>query len=247
MAVRAVLFDFGETLVRDSRPAEETVPRAVAASYEALKRNGLTLEYGRYRDISGAVFKKHWGLQLEGGRPVSDLSVYREVVGSLFQSNREPWRERVAGEANDAFWRVITDNYVANLHARDALAELAAMKLRMAVVSNLSSPEAVPATLKRLRISGYFAGTFVSSGVGVAKPDPRIFEICLSSIQATADQAVFVGDSPSLDVAGAKRAGMRAVLLAGDVSISQPSRKDEEPDFIVHDLLEVPRIVSSLT
>ncbi len=49
--------------------------------------------------------------------------------------------------------------------------------------------------------------------VGVEKPDPAIFRIALERLSADASSAVFVGDVPSVDVNGARAAGIRAVLV----------------------------------
>ena len=55
-----------------------------------------------------------------------------------------------------------------------------------------------------------------SEDVGVSKPDPAIFHIALDRIGATADEAVMVGDSWANDIAGAARAGVRAVWFNPD-------------------------------
>jgi FMN phosphatase YigB (HAD superfamily) len=49
--------------------------------------------------------------------------------------------------------------------------------------------------------------------VGVEKPDPRIFGIALERLGARAETAMFLGDVPAIDVAGARAAGIAAVLL----------------------------------
>ena len=49
--------------------------------------------------------------------------------------------------------------------------------------------------------------------VGIAKPDPRIFEIALSAMAARADGAFYVGDIAPIDVAGALAAGLTPILL----------------------------------
>ncbi len=51
----------------------------------------------------------------------------------------------------------------------------------------------------------------VSEGVGVAKPEPRIFEIALERAGAAPKEAVMLGDSWVSDVLGARAAGVRAV------------------------------------
>ena len=52
-----------------------------------------------------------------------------------------------------------------------------------------------------------------STAVGVAKPDPRIFEIALESMGVAAEDAWYVGDTPAFDVDGARNAGLRPLLL----------------------------------
>ena len=49
--------------------------------------------------------------------------------------------------------------------------------------------------------------------VGVAKPDPRIFQIALERIGVGPDEARFAGDIYSIDVEGARAAGIEARLI----------------------------------
>jgi putative hydrolase of the HAD superfamily len=51
----------------------------------------------------------------------------------------------------------------------------------------------------------------VSGETGMAKPDPRIFEIALERARVSAAEAVMVGDSWANDVEGARAAGIRAI------------------------------------
>src|SRR5262249_61193818 len=54
----------------------------------------------------------------------------------------------------------------------------------------------------------------IDSGiVGVEKPDPRIFHLALEHARVPATAACYVGDLYSVDVIGARRAGLDAVLL----------------------------------
>jgi putative hydrolase of the HAD superfamily len=49
--------------------------------------------------------------------------------------------------------------------------------------------------------------------VGVEKPDARIFQLALQQAGLGAGEAVYVGDLYSIDVLGARGAGLTAVLL----------------------------------
>ena len=49
--------------------------------------------------------------------------------------------------------------------------------------------------------------------MGARKPERALFDAALQAAGRPASEAVHVGDSPDNDVAGALRAGLRAVLL----------------------------------
>ena len=53
----------------------------------------------------------------------------------------------------------------------------------------------------------------VSSRLGIAKPDPHVFELALSRIGVPAERALYVGDTYVKDVLGARAAGIEPVLL----------------------------------
>jgi putative hydrolase of the HAD superfamily len=55
---------------------------------------------------------------------------------------------------------------------------------------------------------------FLSSELGVEKPAPAIFEAALRWIGTTPAEAIFVGDNPVTDIAGARGVGMTTLWLA---------------------------------
>lgn len=242
LLIKAVLFDYGGTLVQPRRPWEEVKPKAVAAPYALLRRHGLKMPYSKYLKLNDSVFDRYSELEKQTESDVPDIIKYREMIGILFPSNSKVWCERVAAEANDAFWDVAKANFVLEKGARRCLVELKSMELRLAVVSNHHNQEALNTHLAQLGIKSYFSRVVVSSRVGFMKPDRRIFAMCLSSLRAQPPEAVFVGDSMRYDIEGAKRAGMTTVLIGKD----DRSDKHEKPDFTVVSLTEVPKIVSSL-
>ena len=63
-------------------------------------------------------------------------------------------------------------------------------------------------------ITQYLDGIIVSEEVGVGKPDPRIVELGLEAVGCTdRSRAVFLGDSPSADIAAACAAGVDSIYL----------------------------------
>lgn len=99
-----------------------------------------------------------------------------------------------------------------------AMSDLAASGLHLAVVSN--SDGTVERLLRSLGIAQVGAGdgteviTVIDSHVvGVAKPNPAIFEHALDVVGVTAENAIHVGDSVRFDVLGARAAGVRPLHL----------------------------------
>jgi putative hydrolase of the HAD superfamily len=94
------------------------------------------------------------------------------------------------------------------------LAALRARGDRLAVVSNWDV--SLHDVLERTRLRGLVDAVVVSATAGVAKPDPAIFTQALEALAARPEHALHVGDDLDLDVAGARAAGIDAVLVARD-------------------------------
>lgn len=95
--------------------------------------------------------------------------------------------------------------------AAAALALLGPAGARAAVISN--SNGSVRSILETLGLAAALEFVIDSSEVGLEKPDPRIFRLALERAGVRPDEAVYVGDLYSVDVVGARAAGMDAVLL----------------------------------
>lgn len=84
-----------------------------------------------------------------------------------------------------------------------------------------------------LAIEHLFDFTLISESTGFWKPDPRIFEMALSLAGVAAHEAVYIGDSPGHDVAGAQAAGIPAVWMN---RTGQEWAADRHPELEVTDL-----------
>jgi putative hydrolase of the HAD superfamily len=92
-----------------------------------------------------------------------------------------------------------------------ALEALASRDMRLAIVSNWD--ERLRPLLQQLRLDRYFETLIVSCEVGFAKPSPVIFEQASKKTGVAPDRILHVGDSFNDDVAGARAAGCRALLI----------------------------------
>ena len=106
--------------------------------------------------------------------------------------------------------------WVAAPGAAEALDRLATAGYRLAVVSNTAQGGMEELLLRTglCSVSGDFApvaAVIDSHVVGVAKPDPWVFELALHALKTSPAECLHVGDSTRYDVTGAQAAGMTAV------------------------------------
>jgi 2-haloacid dehalogenase len=89
------------------------------------------------------------------------------------------------------------------------LAELKARGVRCLVLSNME-PATFTARLGRFPFMNWFDGYVISGLEGLAKPDPRVFQLLLRRYRLAPAATVFIDDSPT-NVEAARAQGMAAV------------------------------------
>jgi putative hydrolase of the HAD superfamily len=95
--------------------------------------------------------------------------------------------------------------------ARPGIEALAARGLRLGVVSNWDC--SLASVLEELGVRERFGAVSVSALAGAPKPHPAIFREALARLGVPAARALHCGDHPDHDCAGARAAGIRAVLI----------------------------------
>ena len=93
----------------------------------------------------------------------------------------------------------------------EALEMLKDNHFKLAVVSN--SDGSVEGILNSLGLGQYFDYIFDSHIVGIEKPDPGFFRYALDTLKAEPETTVHIGDMYHVDVLGAWKTGIGAVLL----------------------------------
>lgn len=98
-------------------------------------------------------------------------------------------------------------------------------------------------TAERLQQHGilkYIDLVIASAEEGVAKPDPKIFEIALERSGCKAENAVMIGDRIDNDIVPAKKMGMKTIWIRQGFGGLWNTKVDEEhPDFTVYNLYEI--------
>jgi putative hydrolase of the HAD superfamily len=122
--------------------------------------------------------------------------------------------------------------------ARPLLLELRRRGIKVGVLSNTMWPRhAHEQIFIRDGIFDLIDGAVYTSEIPWTKPHPEAFRAAMRAIGVTDPASgVFVGDRPYDDVHGAKRAGMRAVLIPNS---DVPAFTGAEPDAVISRLAEL--------
>jgi HAD superfamily hydrolase (TIGR01509 family) len=107
-----------------------------------------------------------------------------------------------------------------------ALRALRETGFRVGVLAN--QPASTRADLDGAGVSALCDGVWLSEAVGLAKPDPRFFQLPLDAWGLPPGRVAYVGDRPDHDVAPARALGMATVRVLAGPHALQPARSDGE-------------------
>jgi putative hydrolase of the HAD superfamily len=198
----AVLFDAGGVLVLP----DPTVLAPLLAPY------GGSIDIGRHRRAHYiGMAAKSWAGSAEGNWSEYNKAYVDSVgVGAEFLEHAIHLLDQTR---TALLWRWPVPETVS------ALRQLSAMRVPMGVVSNASGQ--VEAELRRTGICQVGPGegsemrvVIDSHVVGVAKPDPHIFDFALPHFsEFDPSRIVYVGDSVAMDIVASAAAGLHPVLV----------------------------------
>jgi putative hydrolase of the HAD superfamily len=199
--LRAVLFDAGNTLIYMPRSAPEILK-------DLCSQLGLPISMddarGAYRESERYYMEHSLGYTGDQG------AFWHRYHGAAlhYLGVDDPEEERAAflshGFGRSGVWQPYPDS-------APVCTRLRAMGLRLGVVSN--GPVTVRDLLQQAGLLAFFDVVITSQGVGIEKPDRRIFGAALDALGIQPAMALFVGDLYEVDVVGARSGGLKAALI----------------------------------
>jgi putative hydrolase of the HAD superfamily len=201
--VDAVLFDAGGTLIRldyafmraCARRRNHDISDVALARGEAVVRREIdrrAAQTGGPRDRDADRVAMYFGAVLESAGVARPAAAEAAIELAEEHARANQWRVAMPGAA-------------------DALAELRARGFRVGVVSNADGR--VAALLDAAGLAPHLETIVDSHLEGVEKPDPEIFRRALARLRVPAQRTAYVGDIHSIDVLGARAAGLSAILI----------------------------------
>ncbi len=194
-SARAILFDFGGTLDADGVPWKERFFRLFGEEGVPVSRERFEPAFYGACDCLEGTIGQDAGFRELVGRVASGLA---ERLGE------DPERLRRIGDR-------FAEDSLARLSESAALLSRLSERYRLGIVSNFYGN--LGSVCREVGLAPSIGVAIDSTIIGCKKPDARIFRAALDALGAVPDEAVFVGDSPSRDMAGARALGMRHVWL----------------------------------
>jgi putative hydrolase of the HAD superfamily len=230
--LRAVIFDLDGTLV-------DHVSARNAALTAGLARLGLPDPPDRREllDFWHALERRHMDEYLAGACSFDEqrrrrLAEFLPVAGGTV----------LAAEANAAWWREYSVDYERSWTAYDDVSACFATLLsleprpRLGVLTNGDGAQQ-RGKLAKAGVLDLLDGIFVSSEIGMAKPDRLSFHIACRGLGVEPNETLFVGDWLELDALAAIDAGLVGVW------IDRPNSAHRPACLRITSLLEVPSLV----
>jgi HAD superfamily hydrolase (TIGR01509 family) len=187
VSLRAVVFDLWGTLIDASAEELRALRRRTA------RRAGIEEE--RFDSLWAETYRE---------RETGPILPALRAVGIADEALEEilAWRREVIQKA-----LVPADG------ALDVLADVRRRGLRTGLITMCT--QEVSELWPQTELAPLIDESVFSCEVGLAKPDPRIYELLCERLEVAPADALYVGDGANDELPGAERAGMRAVLLDG--------------------------------
>jgi putative hydrolase of the HAD superfamily len=203
---RALLLDFGGTLMVE-KPSNHRAGYSQLFDRASIRPAGVTLDdvVDRADRITRAVVSRREETHVE----VPWAAVFRLVFDHFGFAFDAP-----VAELEQAYWDASV-RFEEMPGAREALGRIAALGVRMAVVSNTSFGAAVIRSgLASHGIADHMEFIVASADYAVRKPNPILFKLAAARLRLAPETIWFVGDRLDADVAGANQSGMTSVWLS---------------------------------
>jgi beta-phosphoglucomutase len=193
------VFDAGGTLIGfyDPAPFQEFLAESgLPASPEEAQRF--------QRRLVSTILAQRDGAQGLGARENELVEWWHGVFAGIWPERPDLAKSMLGWLLAGRFDRLLPD-------ARPTLEALQRLGMRLGILSNFDTH--LYQVLADLDLRDYFEFVIISVETGLAKPDPRIFDLMVDRAGWPRQRLLYVGDHLGDDIEGARAAGLDAVLI----------------------------------
>jgi putative hydrolase of the HAD superfamily len=232
--IKAVITDYIGTLANARHYTLETSRKKL---HKTLTEAGFETSLDAFLAAYNKAHEKYRIIRYKKLREVTNAVWVSEALNALgYETNAEDPRIKAA---LNVFFQDYVDTLELRPHAKSLIRKITE-NCKLGLVSNFTYAPVIYASLRKLGINQFFSAVVISEGIGWRKPHKRIFQTALQRLQATAEETVYIGDSPREDIEGAKTAGMKTVFVPSQFYSLQDLREShQQPDVTAENLQDV--------
>ena len=230
--IKAVFFDWFNTLAKYSPPREEIQSRVLGEfGYDVTPEKLLPALASADKDL----YDQHADSPITKRSPEEQAKIFSQYQMTVLQKagidiSREP----------DILFKILQRAQELSKDIRFVLFEdviptfkiIRNKDLKTGILTNFEA--SIQSICRELGLESYIDVIITSGEAGADKPQPRIFQYALSKAGVEASEAIHVGDQYKIDIEGAKGVGISPLLL--DRFNIYP---DVEECPVIHELTEV--------
>lgn len=233
--LKGVLFDLGSTLLEfDNADWHELEKACLRKGYLTLSQKVKLPGWVDFSDEFLKTFHLAWQ---EADRSLREIR-FDEWVGSFLGRYNITSPDGLGRFFLNDYYKPIADQVTLIDHAPEVLAKLKSGGLKLGVISNSTFPSDYHiAELEMHGLNKYFDFTVFSCDFGFRKPHTGLFRLALERLSLEPGETLYIGDRLREDVAGAKAAGLKAVLK---FKSGRDYSYQIQPDAVIHHLRELP-------
>ena len=209
---KVIFFDLDDTLI-NSRYAEYN-------AISEFRRNN------KFDNITDGDFCKTWkeiterlyNQYLRGDFSFEEQRIRRIIETFSFYGRKISIED--AKEKFEEYLKIYEKNWILFDDTIDVLEKLK-LKYKLAVISNGDGKQQMD-KIVQTGIKKYFQEIIISSEIGSAKPNKKIFEVSCERMNALPEECIMIGDKFHVDIEGAINAGLMGIWI---------DRKNEDLEY----------------
>ena len=233
--IKAVIFDFGQTLVDSAggfRAAEKDAQAKIFSNLRPANEEEFLTIYRRLR--------KEFHERSNFSRNSLWFEVYHYFGTKPDNDLLEKWES--------VYWETVKSNTTLFPEVGQVLKFLNS-RYKIALITNTQGQKTTGTHRLSLypELERFFEIIIVAGEGGIpAKPDPEPFRVCLTKLRIAPSEAIYVGDDWRIDVCGARAAGLRPIWLKHH-TVRRNWPKVDTPDPIItrlDELIDLEKLLS---
>lgn len=232
--IKAVLFDLFDTLLLVER-VNDLGERCIKNVYHFLVRSEINVPFNVFMEAYSEVRKQIYErVDKYFEEPHFSIRILQTLMKLGYEYD---YVITVAKGAAEAYMEELARYIYPDEEAIPVLKSLRESGYKTGVISNFSIPEGARKLIAEYGLKHFLDVIIISGEINRRKPCPEIFTTALDSLKVKSSEAIFVGDTPDIDIGGAKKVGMKTVLInRWNIDINST---EDKPDFIIRSLKEI--------